>query len=128
MLFRSVKRQRNKRIAFIAIAADVCVTRHDPVCSLCNDVLATTLDRGAPREGLFRIANVICDRSMGSALRQASANFATRLFNRAYEHGSLEWEHVLDGGPHVIDVAKPVAATGAGPIFIRRHVHLCEAV
>src|SRR5262249_40206088 len=43
-----VKRQRNKRIAFVAIAADVCVTWRDPVCPLSYDVLAT-LDRVATR-------------------------------------------------------------------------------
>src|SRR4029077_11619056 len=94
-----VKRQRNKRIAFIAIVADVCVTCHDPICPLSYDVLATTLDRVGASEGVLRVTQLIGDRT-GDALRQAAAGpgsfrshgfseVDTRLFNRAYEHGSV---------------------------------------
>ena len=122
-----VKRQRNKRIAPVAVIADVCIPRHDPICPLSYNVLAT-LDRVASSEGLVRIANLLCDRSTGDALRQASPEFATRLFNRAHKHGSVEWEKVPNRSPEVIEVVKIVTVTIAGPIFVRRQEHPVEKV
>ena len=113
-----VKRQRNKRIAPVAVIAGVCIPRHDRICPLSDNVLAT-LDRVAFSEGLVRIANLLCDRFPGDVLRHASPEFA-RLFNRAYKHGSVEWEKVPNWSPEVFEVVKIVAITVAGPIFVRR--------
>src|SRR6202040_1447552 len=51
---------------------------------------------------------------------------ATRLFNRAHEHRSVLWKEVPDWSPHVADIVKIVAVTGAGPIFVRRQVRSVE--
>src|SRR5206468_3022940 len=91
----------------------------DPICPLSYNVLAT-LDRVASSEGLVRIANLLCDRSTGDALRQVSPEFATQLFNRAHKHGSVRWEKVPNRSPEVFEVVKIVAVTITGPIFVRR--------
>src|SRR4029453_13851651 len=65
-----VKRQRNQRIAPVAVIADVCIPRHDFTCPLSYDVLAT-LNRVASREGLVRVSSSICDRSTHNARLQA---------------------------------------------------------
>ena len=119
------KRQRNKRIAFVAIVANVCVTRHDPVGALSYDILVrTTFDRVVPVESGARLAKLICDRSTGRAGRRVASGSAARLFNRAYEHGPVEWKHVLNGGPHIADSVEPVAATKTRPVLISVQVEL----
>src|SRR4029077_17171667 len=92
------KRQRNKRIAFVAIAAGVCITRHDGIVPLGYDVLAC-LTRVAARESLVKPANWICDRHADPSPRQAFAELASRLFNRAHKHGSVLWKEVRDWSP-----------------------------